>query len=422
LKGKSYNELTAQLFRRESAKMTAVLVKIFGYAHIDFAEDVVQDTFNKALHNWSLNGLPDNPSAWLYKVAKHKALDVIRHNKFSESFDFSGEKDLLKSSYSMTYAMDTLWDENHIDDDLLRMMFACCHPDISIENQITLILKTLCGFSSKEVASALLVSTDVVSKRLVRVKKFFRERNIKLEFPGESTVKDSVKTVLTAIYLIFNEGYHASHHDIKIRKDLLNQAMYLCKLLIDNPTTNTSELNAAMALMCFHTARIESRVSADGSIILLADQDRAKWNQELINHGLSYLSQSTIEPYVTTYHFEAAIAYEHCAAKRFQQTNWERILSYYDGLLALHPTAFTALNRLIVFHQVHGLVLTNKEIEHSQYNKEWEQMPLFYSFLGDIHKSENKEMSKTFYAKGIALSDSTSEKNQIRKKLDQLEG
>ncbi|MFT5512855.1 MAG: RNA polymerase sigma factor (sigma-70 family) [Bacteroidia bacterium] len=421
LKDKSCTELTAHLFRRESAKMTAVLVKIFGYSQMDFAEDVVQDTFSKALQNWSLNGIPDNPSAWLYKVAKHKALDIIRRNKFSESFDFSGnDRDLLNSSYSMSYAMDTLWNENTIDYDLLRMMFACCHDGISTENQITLILKTLCGFNTKEVASALLVSEDTISKRLVRVKKFFRDKNIKPAFPGENQLKPMVRTLLTAIYLIFNEGYHASQHDIKIRKDLLNQSMFLCKMLIENPLTAFSEVYAALALMCFHASRIDSRVSEKGDVILLANQDRTLWSKELIDHGLYYMSQAAIEPYVTSYHFEAAIAYEHCSSATFESTNWVRILSYYDGLLAVHPSAVTALNRLIVFHQVNALKKTLEEIYVSKYKTEWESIPLFFSFLGDLYRPEDISKSKENYQIGLAKTNSQPEKNLIQLKIDAL--
>lgn len=398
--------------------MIAVLTKIFGYEHLELAEDVVQDSFSKALQNWSLNGIPDNPSAWLYKVAKNKAMDVIRRNKFSETFDFSSDdKDLLNSEYSLGYVMESIWDENHIQDDLLRMMFACCHDGLSTENQITFILKTLCGFSTEEVANALMVSEDTVSKRLYRVKKFFRDSDIKPVFPGEEHIKPRVRIVLTAIYLLFNEGYQSRKHLLPIRRDLLNQSMYLCKLLIDNPLTSFSEVYAAMALMCFHTARIESRVSEDGEIILLADQDRGKWNQELINHGLNYLSKSSIDEYVTSYHFEAAIAYAHCAAKTFGQTDWERILSYYDGLLALHPSAITALNRLIVFYKVHGMVACLKEIQQSNYHKDWESMALFYSFLGDVYLPIDTAKSRQNYAIALEKVTNAIDQNVLRKKL-----
>ncbi|MFT5724475.1 MAG: RNA polymerase sigma factor (sigma-70 family) [Bacteroidia bacterium] len=421
LSDKHYTSLTEQLFRREAAKMTAVLSKIFGYQNLDYAEDVVQDSFSKALQNWSLNGVPDNPSAWLYKVAKNKAMDVVRKNKFSEHFDFSGdERDLLSSEYSIGYAMDTLWDEKTIEDDLLRMMFACCHEGISQENQITLILKTLCGFSTTEVANALLVSEDVVSKRLYRAKRFFRDQKIKPEFPGEAHIKPRVSTVLTAVYLLYNEGYQSTHHDIPIRKDLLNQAMYLCKVLIDNPITAFSEVHAAMALMCFHTARIESRITNAGAIVLLADQDRNLWNQELINLGLTYLSKSSIEPYVTSYHFEAAIACEHCITASFESTNWVRILSYYDGLQALHPTSITALNRLIVYYKVHGHDKTLKHIEDSPYIRDWEGNMLFNSFLGDVYCVKNADKAAMYYAKASTLCKSNQDLEIISKKQAQL--
>jgi len=196
--------------------------------------------------------------------------------------------------------------------------------------------------------------------------------------------------------LLFNEGCQ-SQQDLSIRKDLLNQSMYLCKLLIDNSSTPFSEVFAAMALNCFHASRIESRVTEDGSLILLADQDRSLWNQELINHRLQYLSKSSIEAYVTSYHFEAAIAYEHCSSKTIEDTDWVMILSYYDGLLALHPSAVTALNRFIVFYKVHGFDKTKQELDTSNYQKEWESMALYYSFLGDMYKPFDTGKSRELY-------------------------
>ncbi len=307
--------------------MVAVLAKIFGTENLEVAEDVVQDTLLQAMETWKLKGLPENPPAWLYRVAKNKAIDIIRTNKFSVNYDFSdNERVLLRSEYTLGVAMNSLWKDEQIMDDLLRMMFACCHPDISEENQIVLILKTLCGFSTAEIAKSFLTSEDTISKRLYRTKEFFRERKLKPAFPGPTELKGRTNAVLKTIYLIFNEGYNATHTDTLIRKDLLDQAMYLNGLLCSNHNTQIPEVYAAMALMHLHAARIDSRIGADGGIILLAAQDRSKWDRELIDRGNYYLNKAAVGDTVSTYHIEAAIAFEHCVAASFEDTNWERIL------------------------------------------------------------------------------------------------
>ncbi len=187
--------------------MVAVLTKIFGTENLETAEDVVQQTFIDAINIWKLKGFPDNPSAWLFRVAKNKAIDVIRRNKYSVHFDFnSDEKKLLTSEYTIATTMENFWKEELVKDDLLRMMFTCCHPQISQQNQVTLILKTLCGFSIAEIAKAFLTSEDTISKRLYRTKEFFREQKLKFIIPSVSELKNRTNAVLSSIYLLFNEG------------------------------------------------------------------------------------------------------------------------------------------------------------------------------------------------------------------------
>src|SRR5687767_3499587 len=273
--------------------MVSVLTKIFGTENLETAEDVVQQTFIDAMQVWKLKGIPDNPSAWLFRVAKNKAIDIIRRNKHSVQYDFSdSERALLKSEYTLAVTMDNLWKEELVKDDMLRMMFACCHPEISEENQITIILKTLCGFSTAEIAKAFLTSEDTVSKRLYRTKDFFRENKIKLEIPSEQKLAERTYAVLNSIYLLFNEGYNSTHSDELIRRDLISEAMLLCKLLTENKNTGFPETFALMALMCFHASRSDSRLTAEGEIILLPYQDRSKWNRELITEGNEYMNKA----------------------------------------------------------------------------------------------------------------------------------
>jgi RNA polymerase sigma factor (sigma-70 family) len=415
------NKLSEDLFRHEAGKMVAVLAKIFGTENLDLAEDVVQDTFISAMQVWALKGLPENPSAWLFQAAKNKAIDVLRKNKFSRLIDFSDpERILLQSEYTLTTALEKLWRQEEIQDDLLRMMFACCHPEISEENQITLILKTLCGFSTGEIAKAFLTAEDTVSKRLYRTKNFFREKKIKPQFPDAGQLRSRTEAVLRTIYLIFNEGYNATHTNELIRKDLLHQAMYLCKLLADNKNTALPEVYAAMALMCFHCARINSRIDEQGEIILLAQQDRSKWNRQLIAAGNDFLNKAAFGDKISSYHVEAAIAYEHCTAATFQQTNWRNILSYYDLLTAIHPNSVVMLHRLTVVYKVSGATKTLEEIENAVYKTEWEKNYLYYALLGEVYASIAPDKSKEYYEMSYNLTQSEAEKKLLLKKIADL--
>lgn len=414
-------QLTDHLFRRESGKMVSVLTHIFGTEHLQMAEDVVQDTLLQALQIWKLKGLPERPEAWLHRVARNKAIDILRRNKFSVQYDMTdGEQALLRSEYTMNAAMDRYWQADGMNDDLLRMMYACCHPDISEEGQISLILKTLCGFSVAEIARSFLTSEDTIAKRLYRTKEFFRQRKIRPEFPPAQEIKGRTNAVLKTIYLIFNEGHSSTHSETHIRKDLLDHAIYLCELLCNNPSTQLPEVFAAMALMLFHTARTESRTGDTGDIVLLAEQDRSKWDRPLIDRATWYLERSVGGDAVSTYHIEAAIAYEHCTAPSFEETNWERIWGYYNLLDMIYPTAMVMLNKLMVHYKIHGATSTLQLIETAPHKKDWEGSHLYHSLLGDIYAATDKERARASYEHAITLTLSAAEIKLLRKKVNNL--
>ncbi len=422
MKTDSSNQLVDHLFRQESGKMVSVLVNIFGSQHLELAEDVVQSTLIKALESWKYNGPPDNPKAWLYRVAKNQAIDIIRKERRSSQFDFSDpEHQLLNSEYSITTTMDKFWDEEHVKDDFLGMMFACCHPDISSEAQVTFILKTLCGFSTKEVAKAFLTSEDIISKRIYRTKEHFRKNNIRPTLSSVTDLERKVSAVSGAIYLIFNEGYNSTHHADIIRKDLISQALYLTRELLTNPTTNLPEINALMALMCFHAARVESRISTQGEIILLKDQDRSTWNQDLIQTGQYYLGESGKGDRISLYHFEAMIAYEHCLAKDFDSTNWDRILMHYDRMLSIQYDPVIYLNRCLVVLQVQGPKEAIQAIKKLDTNRAMEKYYLYHSALVEIFTQlKDTELAIYHCEKAIELTQSESEKNLLKGKLEGL--
>jgi len=416
------HRLTDHLFRHESGKLVSVLTKIFGTENLETAEDVVQDTLLQAMHVWKLKGIPESPSAWLFRAAKNRAIDIIRRNKHSVQFDFSDSgRILLTSEYSLSATMDALWNDELIKDDMLRMMFACCHPEISVENQITLILKTLCGFSTAEIARAFLTPEDTVSKRLYRTKEFFRHRKIKPEIPSVDELKNRTESVLNSIYLLFNEGYNSTHPEQLIRKNLMDEAMLLCRLLTENGNTQTPETFALMALMCYHSARTDSRMTSDGEIILLPEQDRSKWNFNLVQEGNKYLNKAAFGNSISTYHIEAAIAYEHCSAKNFKLTDWIRILQLYEWLCKISPSPVTELNKSIAVMQVHGPESAMKSVMEIPGRKKLESFYLYHSLLGEINsRMLKKTEAKKNFEDAIRLTNSEPEKKMLKNKINAL--
>ncbi|CAN5320274.1 RNA polymerase sigma factor [soil metagenome] len=413
------DQLAAHLFRTESKKMVAVLTKIFGTENLGTAEDVVQDTLLQAMNTWKLKGVPDNPTGWLYRVAKNKAIDIIRRNKHSLQFDFSdNEKILLTSEYTLASTMENFWKEDFIKDDLLRMMFACCHPGISKENQITLMLKTLCGFSTMGIAKAFLTGEDTVSKRLYRTKEFFRKEKIKFTLPSGDEIQERTDAVLNTIYLIFNEGYNSTNSEELIRTDVIAEAILLCKLLTENELTQQPEVFALMALMCFHSSRSESRLTPAGEIILLPMQDRSKWNKQLFDEGNEYMNKAATGEAISTYHIEAAIAYEHCSAKTFKDTNWKKIAEYYEWLFKTSPSPVNELNKTIAIMELHGPAEALRAFNAIHEKKKLESYYLYHSLLGEIYsRLHNLSAAKNSFNKALKLTHSDQEKNVLRDKI-----
>ena len=402
--------------------MVAVLTKIFGTENLETVEDVVQDTLLHAIRVWKIKGTPDNPSAWLFRVARNKAIDIIRRNKHSVKYDFSdGEKVLLTSEYTLSTTMENFWKDELIKDDLLAMMFACCHPEISTENQITLILKTLCGFSTAEIARTFLTSEDIVSKRLYRTKEFFREHKVPLHIPSQQEIKKRTDTVLNSIYLLFNEGYSSTHTEDLIRKDVIDESIALCKMLSENKQTRIPEVFALLALMSFHASRLNSRLTRDGEIILLPEQDRSTWDGELIQQGNEYLSQAAFGDSISSYHLEAAIAFEHCTARTFEETNWSRILEYYNWLCSISPSPITELNKIVAVLHVQGAEVAFRELNSIKERKKLESYYLYHSLMGVLHsKMDDVDQAIASFKLAMQLTHSESEKKILHSKIAAL--
>ncbi len=399
--------------------MVSVLTKLFGTENLQTAEDVVQDTLLGAYRVWTIKGIPDNPSGWLFRVAKNKAIDIIRRNKYAVQYDFSdNEKILLTSGYTASATLDEWWKEELVKDDLLRMMFACCHPKIAAENQVTLILKTLCGFSTAEIARAFLTNEDTISKRLYRTKEFFREHKVKLVIPSVEELKQRTDAVLNAVYLLFNEGYNSTHSETLIRADLMEEAMLLCRMLIESAHTRQPEVYALMSLMCFQASRNQSRLSAEREIVLLPVQDRSKWNRELIEQGKYYLNLGAFGDALSAYHIQAAIAFEHASSLSFETTNWSRILELYEWLCQIAPSPVSTLNMVVAILKVKGPSAALEAATAIAEKKKMEQFYLYHAVLGEVYTQlKRKDDACRCFEMAIRLTQAETEKRMLAQKI-----
>lgn len=386
---------------------------------LETAQDIVQDTLLQAMKTWQYNGLPENPAAWLMRVAKNKAIDQLRRNrKFNEispSYAY-----LLQSEYTFHPTINNLFLENEIKDSQLRMMFACCHPSIPAESQIALTLKTLCGLNVQEISRAFLTTEETITKRIYRAKEKIRAEKIELDTPAGSELAVRVDAVLKTLYLLFNEGYNSSQPEQLIREELCMEAMRLCHLLTEQKQTAYPRTKALLSLMCFQASRLNARLDDKGNIILLKYQDRNLWYRPLIQKGFDYLDEAA-EPFEeSTYHLEAAIASLHAAAPSFEQTDWPHLLTLYDLLLKMNYSPIIQLNRSIVSGMVNGPAAAITEISSipgieallaTHY--------LFASALGELHSQLHQTTEACFYfQKAISLTHSPVEKSLLRKKME----
>ena len=416
------NDTVNHLFRQESGKMISVLVKIFGTENIELAEDVIQDALIVAIEKWGKNGIPENPTAWLYRVAKNKAIDIIRRKKHSSAIDFSDpERQLLTSEYTLAPTMNNFWQEEQIEDDFLAMMYACCHPDLTLENQITFILKSLCGFSTHEIAKAFLTSEDTISKRVYRAKSYFRKHKIKPKIPSYKEIKPRTKAVLHTLYLMFNEGYNSCHSDHLIRKDIISQSIFLNKALLQHKESQLPEAYALLALMYFHTSRLEGRLNTLGNLIVLRNQDRSIWNTDMIKLGNYYMNKAAFGTQLSAYHLEAAIAYEHCIAPSYQETNWKNIIYYYNVLYNLNQDPVVYLNRCLVVLELEGPFKALNELDKIKDDPFLQKYYLYYAIMGSIHQQiQLDKQAKAYFEKAITLTRSVPEIKLLKEKISEL--
>jgi RNA polymerase sigma factor (sigma-70 family) len=375
-------ELDPQLFRHESGRMLVALTRLFGIHNLALAEDVVQDAFCRAIEVWKFRGVPPNPSAWLMTTAKRRALDILRRERTARTHEPELTR-MIESEWTLVPVIHEVFGPNAIKDDELRMMFSCCPPRLAEPVQVALILNILCGFSVHEIASAFLNSHAATEKRITRGKKVLAASKRLFEL-SDAEFSARLAAVHRALYLLFNEGYHGACEEAAVRTELCREAMRLTALLLAHPLASTPATQALGALMCLHAARLPERLDAAGNLRSLLEQDRSKWDQQLIAEGKRLLTQSAIGSDLTEYHVEAAIAAVHATAPNTEDTNWAAIVSFYDTLMKLRPSPVIALNRAIAIAQYEGPERGLEEIACIPDKDRLASYPFYFAAMGEL--------------------------------------
>jgi len=402
-------ELIPHLFRTEYSKICAVLSRLFGIEHLEAAEDIASETFVLALETWSYKGIPDNPVAWLYVVAKNKAKNYIQRNALFATKIANA----IKATTTEVSFIDL--SEENIADSQLQMLFALCHPSIPAEAQIGLSLRILCGFGIDEIATAFLTNKETINKRLFRAKEKLRAEQIAIQLPAPNEIDKRVDTVLTTLYLLFNEGYYSESNDAIIREELCTEAMRLVYLLMNNEQTALPKVYALYALMCFHTSRFPARKNGNGEMVLYEQQDETLWDYELITKGAFYLNKASQGNSISKYHLEAGIAYWH-TIKADTHEKWENILQLYNRLLQIAYSPIAALNRTFALAKANGKAAAIAEAEKLRLTDNH----YYFTLLGELYTNIDNTKAKQYLEQAVSLAKTGTDKKVLAKKIEEL--
>ncbi len=402
----------ADVFRQEFSRMVAVISKRYGLQHIEIAEDIVSETFLQATESWNRQGIPPNPSAWLYAVARQKTCYHFRRNKILTDKvipQLQSGREMAEEMAEVEFSM------QHIKDSQLQMLFAICNPAIASEAQVGLALRILCGFGIDEIAEAFLSNKEAINKRLFRAKEKLRVEKISMEFPADSEISDRLDNALHIIYLLFNEGYYSKTQNQILRKELCLEAMRLGVILIENEMTSTPKTNALMALMCFHASRFPARQTGEADFVLYENQDESSWDKNLIGQGMYFLSRSAAGNEITSYHLEAKIAHCHCTKADIRE-KWEEVLQLYNQLLLVNYSPAVALNRTYALYKANGREEALAEAEKLKLTNSH----FYFVLLGELYKDIDDEKAAGHFRRAVALAKTDTERTVISERMQQV--
>lgn len=405
--------LVADLFRRESGRLIALLASRVGVARIDLVEDAVQDALVSAMRNWSINAVPNNPTAWLYTAARNALTDRLRRARFEVPAEFTKEQ--------TTDPDNAFSAEGAFDDELLRLIAFCCHPSLTPASQLALTLRLACGLSTDEIGHALLTTPLSITQRIVRAKRELRDADVTFEVAPRELVQERLPSILNAIYLLFDAGYLSPRHPQWFRPLLCEDALRLVKMLAAHSLTAEPETQALAALLHLTAARSPTRVDQEGRPVPLAKQDRSHWDAAAIAAGMEYFSRSIRGDAVTRYHIEAAIAFTHASAASMETTDWAQVVRHYDQLCELFPSPVATLNRVIALRYARGaqealrILLASNELHAVQ------DTMVYHATLAELHEAlEEHDQAAAAFNAAAALAESDTLAELFRRRAKRL--
>ena len=410
----SVHELVEHFFRHESGRLVALLTRSLGIGRLDLIEDVVQTSLMQALQTWALRGTPDDPAGWLYQTARNRAIDALRREQNHDRILLNIANDLVAHEH---IPFEPCFDEE-IGDEPLRLLFLCCHESIPIESRVALALRIVCGFSTAEIARGLLTTEMNVQKRIVRAKERLREESNAWESPGLEPLRNRLDAVLATIYLLFNEGYNSAHEAESIRRDLCEEAIRLARMLATHPLGDHPSVHALLALLGFHAARFDARRPASGMIVLLGEQDRTTWDWRLIRESMNWMLRSAVGDSLSRYHVEAAIAWEHCRAEAFVETDWNQIITLYQTLQYVAPSPIHLLNQAVAEAHFHGPEVALATLAAIPEKDVPGNYPAWPAIVGELQfRAGNLVAAEKAWSNALALGPAPSDRNLILRKL-----
>jgi RNA polymerase sigma-70 factor, ECF subfamily len=406
-------EAIVEVYGAESRRVLATLIRLLG--DFDLAEEALHEAFAAAIEQWPRDGMPANPRAWLVSTGRFKAIDAMRRRARYDATlgEYAREYDSLVTESAQA-------DDQDIDDDRLRLIFTCCHPALSPEAQIPLTLREVCGLTTEEIAHAFLTKPATIAQRIVRAKAKIRDARIPYEVPAPSQLSERLDAVLRVIYLVFNEGYSASSGEAVTRAEVSGEAIRLGRLLVELlPEVETRGL---LALMLLQESRRAARTSADGDLVLLEDQDRSLWHQDLITEGLALVTQALSTQRIGPYSIQAAIAAVHAAAAEAAKTDWAQIVGLYDVLTRIEPSPIVELNRAVAVAMRDGPLAGLVLIEGLFNRGELTGYHLAHAARADMCRRLGRHAeARTFYKNALALTKQEPERRFLEQRLSSLE-
>jgi RNA polymerase sigma factor (sigma-70 family) len=404
------NRAGDHLFRHEAGRMVAVLTRIFGLQNLELAEDVVQDAFCRALEVWKLRGVPQNPSAWLMKTARNRALDVLRRERTARIFAPEYGR-LLQTEWTMANAVQEVFETTDVRDDQLRMMFSCCHRELPETAQVMLVLALVGGFGVREVAAAFVSAPAAVEKRLTRAKHRLKSSGPLFDIADAGDFARRLPAVQRALYLVFSEGYHGASPHAVVRTDLCHEAIRLTRLLAKHPLAATPATHALLALMYLDAARLPGRLDRDGNLTALFDRDRSRWDRAMIDEGVAWLERSATGDEISCYHLEAAIASVHARARSIASTDWNAIVALYDTLMRVGPSPIVALNRAVAIGQRDGPQCGLHAIDGIADRNRLDEYPFYHASRAELElRLGNDAVARRHFERAVAAARNPAER------------